>query len=294
MSTPTLGLLCTIALAGFASPRYVSPDPVNDATGFDISRFDAVGIAFESAHTATLVAEQTLDPAGVAGWFPVQGRTVGSAQAQLSSSGSTNTNAYVYPQVGLRMRFRVTALSAADLVARLAFLTSYRDMSTTAGAAAAHDAAISGNPMRVAGRAVSANYTAVASGDVADFITTLVGVQITRPFSIPENDWSMFGGINNSAAAIVLKAAGAAGIRNYLTSLSIGHDTLGAVTEIAVRDGAGGTTLWRGRLQTTAKEDTQISFPTPLRGTAATLLEIVTGTAVTGAIYINAQGYQAP
>ena len=91
-----------------------------------------------------------------------------------------------------------------------------------------------------------------------------------------------------------IKAAAGASVRNYLKSLTISHDTLGAATEIAVRDGAGGTVLWRGRLQTTAVEDKVINFDTPLYSTANTLLEVLTITNVTGGVYVNAQGYTAP
>lgn len=99
------------------------------------------------------------------------------------------------------------------------------------------------------------------------------------------------GGIVNTATAVAIKAAAGAGVRNYLTTLTIGHDALGGATEIAVRDGAAGTVLWRGRLQTGAVEDKQLEFLPPLKGTANTLMEVVTLTAVTGGVYVNASGY---
>lgn len=99
------------------------------------------------------------------------------------------------------------------------------------------------------------------------------------------------GGIVNSATAVTLKAAAGAGVRNYLKTLQLDHDVLGAATEIAVRDGAGGTVLWRGRLQTAALEGNSIVFDPPLKGTANMLMEVVTLTAVTGGVFVNAQGY---
>jgi hypothetical protein len=163
--------------------------------------------------------------------------------------------------------------------------------------AAAHDAAISGNPVRQGGRALTADYTSVATGDTADFVTTLKGAQIVKLDGIPENHWTYAAaasGIVNTTTAVTIKAAAAAGIRNYLKTLTIGHDALGGVTELAIRDGAAGTVIWRGKLQTTAKEDTAIYFDPPLKGTAATLMEVVTLTAVTGGVYVNATGYIAP
>jgi hypothetical protein len=76
--------------------------------------------------------------------------------------------------------------------------------------------------------------------------------------------------------------------------MQIGHATLGGTTELAIRDGAGGTVLWRDFLQTTAGECRSIALPGPIAGTAATLLEIVTISSVSGGIYFNAQGFVAP
>lgn len=101
------------------------------------------------------------------------------------------------------------------------------------------------------------------------------------------------GGIDNSSTAVTIKAAAGAGIRNYLTSLQIDNDTLGAATEIAIRDGAGGTVLWRGKLQTAAGSRSVV-FDNPIFSTANTLLEFLTVTAVTGDVLVNAQGYTAP
>lgn len=102
------------------------------------------------------------------------------------------------------------------------------------------------------------------------------------------------GGIVNTTTAVTIKAAAGASVRNYLKTLTISHDALGAATEIAIRDGAAGTVLWRGRLQTAATDSAAgsvIQFDPPLKGTANTLMEIVTLTAVTGGVYVNATGF---
>ncbi len=161
----------------------------------------------------------------------------------------------------------------------------------------AHDSVLSGSPVRGGSHAVSTLPAAVATGDVVNDIATLEGAKVVRPYSIPAAEWAYAAaatGITNSNVAVTIKAAGAAGIRNYITGLQLAHDALGAATEIAIRDGAAGTVLWRGKLQTGALPPTSIPFPSPLKGTAATLLEIVALTAVTGGIYANLQGYSAP
>lgn len=164
---------------------------------------------------------------------------------------------------------------------------------------AAHDAAISGAPVRTGRRAVTANVTAVATGDTVDDVATLVGVGISKPYSIPEGDWqyaAAASGISNTTTAVTFKAAGAAGLRNYITAIQITAEALGAATELVIRDGAGGTELWRTKIGTSGIiNGISINFPTPVRGTAATLLEVVTLTAsITGSVYFNAQGYTAP
>ncbi len=117
------------------------------------------------------------------------------------------------------------------------------------------------------------------------------------PFGASDsNSWNYappVGGIVNTTTAVTIKAAAGAGIRNYVCSIQVAHDTLGAASELAIRDGAAGTVLWRGKLQTTLQDaapDTVNLYPC-LKGTANTLLEVVTLTAVTGGVFVNAQGY---
>lgn len=164
--------------------------------------------------------------------------------------------------------------------------------SSTAGAAA-HDAAVSGNPVRIGGRALTANYAAVATGDTADIIVTTTGVQIVKPYALHESDWTYAaasGGIINTTDVAVKAAAAPAGIRNYVTSVSLSNNSATA-TEFVIKDGAS-TVLWRGHLPGNAPAQ-QINFPTPLRGTAATAVNVACIT--TGAaVYCNIQGYIAP
>lgn len=134
-----------------------------------------------------------------------------------------------------------------------------------------------------------------ASVSVPDVVTTN-GARIVKPYAFPASDWSYAAagsGIVNTTTAVTIKAAAAAGLKNYITGIQIQTATLGGATELAIRDGAGGTVLFRTQLQTTALPLLTIDFPNPLRGTAATLLEVVTLTAVTGGVYFNAQGYVA-
>lgn len=170
---------------------------------------------------------------------------------------------------------------------------------TSLQSAVAEDAAATSNS--AIGIALEARSTQKASmsasGDVVRAQGTLDGKQVVIPGAIPELTWSYAAaatGIVNTAVAVTIKAAAGAGIRNYLSTLTIDHDALGAATELAIRDGAAGTVLWRGKLQTAAVEGTLVTFDPPLRGSANTLLEVVTLTAVTGGVYVNATGHTAP
>lgn len=115
---------------------------------------------------------------------------------------------------------------------------------------------------------------------------------------LTENNWSYAaatGGISNTTTAVTVKAAAGASVRNYVASMQLSSDALGAATELCIRDGAGGTVLWRGKLSTAAFAPSFMEFDPPLQGTANTLLEIVTLTAtITGGVFANLQGFTGP
>jgi hypothetical protein len=119
---------------------------------------------------------------------------------------------------------------------------------------------------------------------------------VTQPHALTGSRWNYAaasGGISNTTTAVTIAAAAGASLRNYVTGIQVNATALGAATEIAIRDGAGGAVLWRGEIGTAGLSNGRdIVFPVPLKGTANTLLEVVTLTAsVTGAVYFNAQGF---
>lgn len=134
------------------------------------------------------------------------------------------------------------------------------------------------------------------SADITAANPLPVTVTSTTSPTAPTSGWNYAaatGGITNTTTAVTIKTAAGAGLRNYITALSITAGTLGAGTEVAIRDGASGTVLFRIAFGT-AGGQVNLAFPTPIKGTANTLLEVVTLTAtVTGGVYVNAQGYTA-
>ncbi len=156
----------------------------------------------------------------------------------------------------------------------------------------AHDAADSGSPQKVGGRARSSEIAAVANNDRSDFLTDLVGKLIVLPYANPENFVS--GAITSAMTGTTstsLIAAPASGLRNYITQITVSnsHATIG--TDIVIQDGSGGTTLYvipAGAVYGGAV----LTFPTPLRqpttATAIYCANVTTGSSTK----VSASGYK--
>lgn len=165
-------------------------------------------------------------------------------------------------------------------------------VATTPAGNVAHDAVDSGNPVKVGGRARSSEITAVASGDRSDFITDLVGKQIVLPYANPENFVS--GAITTAMTGTTstsLIAAPGAGLRNYITQITVSnaHATVG--TDVAIQDGSGGTTLYT--IPAAANYGgAVINFPTPLRQTTANTALFCANVTTGASTKVSASGYK--
>lgn len=185
----------------------------------------------------------------------------------------------------------VTKPSTAVAAAQSALAVALHPTSMLNGQSA-HDAAIAGTPVRIAGRALSAAYATVSTGDTADLMTTLQGVLTTRPYTIPELEWSYAsaaGGIVNTTD-VALAAAAGAGLRRYIKSLQL-QNTAATATEVVLKDGA--TVIWRGYLAASATALLNVDFACPLKTSANAALNFACITTA-AAVYVNAQGYTAP
>jgi hypothetical protein len=167
-----------------------------------------------------------------------------------------------------------------------------------AGGNAAEDAATTASPVITGGvvRTALAPATLVA-GDAARDTMTSGAARLVYPYAVPEVSWNYAAaaaGILNTTTAVSFRAAQAAGVRNYITNIQVMSEALTTATELAIRDGAAGPVLWRTKIPTGGLPSSQFDFAVPIRGTAATLLEVVTLTASgAGAVYFNAQGFSA-
>lgn len=159
-------------------------------------------------------------------------------------------------------------------------------VTTLSNGQAAHDAVIAGSPHRIAGRAVTANYTAVATGDTADLITTTVGATIVKPYAIPEASWNASLALTTTTAAAIQTAAGA-GLKRHVTALQAINTGASAV-DLIILDGV--TERWR--LPLPVNVPVSIPFPTEIVNTANTALNANLSAA--GTVRANFQGYTAP
>ena len=251
--------------------------------------------------------------------------TFATTNTQLAVNPSAGTNSTTTTTVGVfyinpnarYIRLRTTAYTSGTLTVigfglKTPFnqtvqtvngsLTSVSTVTTLANGQTAHSAASTGSPLRVGGRVspttpATVDLTLVANDASESYVTTS-GQSITKDFATRELDWqysAASGGINNTTTAVTIKAAsGTASVRNYITGLQISSSGLSAETEVAIRDGAGGTVIWRCVFPNAATT-MQIVLATPIQQpTANSLLEVVTLTAVNGKIFVNAQGYVGP
>ena len=157
---------------------------------------------------------------------------------------------------------------------------------------AAHDAAASGSPIRVAHKAMTAVTPVSATNDTADSPATMLGYPIVRLDTIPENEWSYAAAAGGIIVAtdVVVKAAAAAGLRNYIRSIEL-KNANDVATEFVIKDGA--TVIWRGHLSPSMVYAEVIEFNPPLKTTAVTALNVACITTA-AQVYCNCRGYVAP
>ena len=300
---------------GAASVSSSNPLPVAQTDGLTVSgtvtgtaavlfttsmlNYESITVQVTSAGTnCTIVYEQSEDQSI---WYAAAGIPASNTGTSALITTTSTVAMTQFARRGLYFRARVNTYTSGDVTVTgtLSKVPVTHTVEARLAGFAFEGSTSTGTPIPTGLECRTSNKTLVTNGQIVRSIATTDGRQITRLNSIPENEWvyaAASGGITNTTTAATLVAAQAAGVRNYLTSLQLSSDVLGAATEIAIRDGAGGTVLWRGKIGTAGIAGVStIQFSDPLKSTAATLLEVVTLTAsVTGGVYVNAQGYIAP
>lgn len=156
----------------------------------------------------------------------------------------------------------------------------------TAAGDTAHDAADGGAPVKVGGKAIDAEATAVGAADRVNFVADLTGKQITLPFSNPENFIHGFANATNTSDT-ALVAAQSAGVRTYITTLIISNVHASTATAVTIKDGSTGKLT----IAVPAASTYTITFPVPLKGTAATAWNFAAAVGVS-TVYVTAVGYK--
>lgn len=160
--------------------------------------------------------------------------------------------------------------------------------SVAAVGAIAHDAADSGAPVKVGAKAITAlsGATLVASADRTDLYSDLDGAQVVK-LNGTNADYVSGNASNTDGTSTQVIAAGAAGIKHYITDVTI-TNTSASNIYVELKDGA--TAKWT--FPVPANSGVTHSFSTPLAGTAATAWNFDPSAATT-TVYCSASGFKS-
>lgn len=257
------------------------------------------GLPFKNINTGATSATIVSATQGI-----FQAEATGFAQARVTGLAAMTGTAVVTIRataatalVGLDAALPAGTNSIGAVTIGSGTVTTVTTLTTLANGQTAHSSASTGSPVRVAGRVNTAVDTTLVAGDASDLFVTTSGALVQKPYAMPETDWQATSGLTPLATttSTAVRAAGAAGVRNYVTAIQLFNNSATVSTNVAILDGA--TVLWAGWLPATTASlpvvPVNITFPTPLRGTAATAVNIQLGT-TSASVFWNAQGYQAP
>jgi hypothetical protein len=255
----------------------------------DVSGYSAALVILKGIYTGQAVAyDLSID----GDWVLVIPEDITVSYARLQTISGTGSAMAFNTYGAQRFRARITVMATGEMTATVGLSANSFNQKSTISGQSADNTAVVGHPVRIGAKAVSSTSPATNNQSV-DVITTLDRRLVTSLYTIPENHWSNSVQITNTTTASTVKTALSSN-KNYITSIQLSHDTLGTATELVIRSGAGGTVLWRTKLQTTEQPTMTITFPVPLQSATNTLLEVATLTATTiGTVYINTQGFTA-
>jgi len=262
--------------------------------------YESITVQVTSAGTGCTITYETSDDNST--WISIGGLSFTNTGSSALATTSSAVGGIQFARKGLYFRARVSAYGSGTVTAigTLSKVPVFQHGLTYIGGGASAEGGGAGtSPLAIGLECRTSSKTSVSNATLVRPIATTDGRQIVRLDAIPENEWSYVaasGGITNTTTAVTLAGGAGSGVRNYITSLQLASDVLGTATEVVIRDGVGGTVLWRTKIGTSGiVSPINIKFQPPLRSSTNTLLEIATLTATgTGSIYVNAQGYKAP
>jgi hypothetical protein len=156
----------------------------------------------------------------------------------------------------------------------------------------AHDAADSGIGTKITAKAETsiAGLTLVADGDRTDLFAGIDGVLITRPHCNLEDIVTVTPVEITDGSSTSIIASQGAGVKFYLTSVSISNTSATAV-EVDLRDGAAGAVKWTFPVPANTS-GVVYSFPVPLGFSAATAM-CADPSAAASTITVSAVGFKS-
>jgi hypothetical protein len=224
-----------------------------------VKHTDAIGLAAGSAVIGHVITDVTSTTA-------VTQAAAASLNATVVGAGSAGT-----PSGGV-----VTVQGAASMTP------------VFVGGNVATNVAVGANPVNNGAQAVSAENSAVTTGRMVQLVADLVGKLIVLPYANPENFVSgVTSGQMTATTSTTCVAAPAAGLRNYITTITVSNSHATVPTDVLIQDGNTGTTLWVVPAAA-AQGGAVVTFPTPLRqpttATAIFVQNVTTGASTKASI----------
>lgn len=232
------------------------------------------------------------------------GAATAAKQPALGTAGSASTDVITVQGITSMTALKVDGSAVTQPVSATNLSTNVAQVGGTnavtagvsgtlaVGGNVATNVAIGTNPINLGAQAVSSENTAVTATRMAQLVTDLVGKLIVLPYANPENFVS--GAITSAMTGTTstsLVAAPGAGLRNYITQITVSNSHATVGTDMIVQDGNGGTTLYTIPAAA-VYGGASITFPTPLRqpttNTALYIANVTTGASTKA----SASGYK--
>jgi len=186
---------------------------------------------------------------------------------------------------------RVTLASDDPAVASLSVMDDWDNAASdgcSVSGDVAHDTADAGEPVKIGAKAITAlsGATLVASGDRTNAQSDLEGAIINRENACI-GDWVNGTASNTDGTSTQVLAAGAAGIKHYITDVMIANTSSSNIF-VELKDGS--TTRWV--FPVPANSGCTKAFKTPIAGTAATAWNFDPSAAAT-TVYCSVAGFKS-
>lgn len=266
-----------------------------------------IGIQTKGTYTGALSVQVTLD--GIT-WVTLGGTPIADIATGVMTATITSAAQSIFQvDVAGALKARVTGLAAMTGTAIVFIMcsndTSVVSVESSAPTTSSITSVTPGTGSTALGKAEDAVH---ASGDVG---TMDLGVRyetlatpnaagdygfmqvddlsklVVMPYAPPVNQIQGTTAAITTTADTLVIAAQAAGVRNYITSITIVNSSATA-TVVELKDGV--TVIWRGYVPANGYNDAQ--FPTPLKGTAATAINVACLTTATNT-FVTCAGFRA-